>query len=74
VPARKQSLILNKSVSDHTDYILKGRRAWLDVENLTVRVLKTDEGVVVDIWPLGEEFEEPIATTYALFNEGAPTD
>lgn len=65
MPARKQSLkLLNES-----DYILKKECAWITVEYLSVRIKKTDEGVVIDIWPLGEEMGDPIASTYAFFSE-----
>ncbi len=45
-------------------------RLWITVENLSVHIVQTDEGVVVDIYPLNHEDEEPVATTYAFFNEG----
>jgi hypothetical protein len=65
MPARKQSLKL----VEESDYILKKDYAWITVENLSVQIKKTDEGVVVDIWPLGEEMGDPIASTYAFFSE-----
>ena len=45
---------------------------WLTVGNISVRVYKTDEGVVCDMWPLNSEDGEPLATTYAFFHEAEP--
>lgn len=42
---------------------------WITVKNLSVYLKRTDEGVVVDIFVLGYEAEDPLASTYAFFNE-----
>jgi len=42
---------------------------WITVKNLSVYINETDEGIVVDIYPLNHEIENPIASTYAFFNE-----
>lgn len=57
----------------------KGVNEQIIVKNLSVLVHQTDEGVVVDIYPLGEEgVDDPIATTYAFWQdvdcEGRPDD
>ena len=52
------------------DCVLTGDSVWVTVKNLSVRIAKTDEGVVVDIYPLKQENDEPITTTYAYFREG----
>lgn len=54
---------------DGCDYELVGESTWITVKNLSVYVKKTDEGVVVDIFNKGEEADEPLASTYAFFNE-----
>lgn len=57
---------------EENEFVLspEARGAWVDVDNLTVHIIRTDEGVVVDIHPnpMKEEIE-PIASTYAFFNE-----
>ena len=42
---------------------------WITVKNLSLYINQTDEGVVVDIYPLNHEMDNPIASTYAFFNE-----
>jgi len=51
-------------------YVLTGRYCWITVNNLSVYVTKTDEGVVVDIYTLNKEMAPPIASTWATFAEG----
>jgi len=42
---------------------------WITVKNLSVYINETDEGVVVDIYALNHEMDDPITSTYAFFNE-----
>ena len=42
---------------------------WLTVKGFSVRVLSTAEGVLVNIWPIGKEDGESIASTYVFDNE-----
>ena len=51
------------------DYLLADDAAWFTVKDFSVRIKGTDEGVVVDIYELGREDDDPIASTYALDNE-----
>jgi hypothetical protein len=46
------------------DYTLEEGAAWFTVKGFSIRILSTDEGVVVDIYELGNEWE-PLASTYA---------
>lgn len=48
------------------DYILADGAAWFTVKKFSIRVQETDEGVVVDIYKLGDEMSESIASTYAF--------
>ena len=58
------------------DYTLKAGETscWITVDDLSVYVVRTDEGVVVDIFPRWEEAEDPIASTWALNDEGRNED
>ena len=47
------------------DYTLEEGAAWFTVKGFSIRILSTDEGVVVDIWKDGGEMDSPIASTYA---------
>ena len=55
------------------DFVLKDNSCWIDVDNLTVYIHKTDEGVIVDIYGKKDgktlADEGPISSTYAFFNE-----
>lgn len=42
---------------------------WITVNNISVHIIKTDEGVVVDLYPAKKENDNPIASTYAHFTE-----
>lgn len=39
------------------------------MDNISVWVHRSDEGVVVDLWPHQGEMDEPLASTYAFFSE-----
>ena len=49
------------------DYVLEGGHVWITVKDLSVHIKKEKEGVVVDVYPLGDEDTEPIASTWALW-------
>ena len=51
------------------DYTLEEGAAWFTVKGFAIRILSTDEGVVVDIWKDGGEMDSPIASTYAFDQE-----
>ena len=59
---------MEKNLKDN-DYVLVEGAGWFRVENLAVRIHKTDEGVVVDIYSNGLEMGGPVASTYAFFAE-----
>ena len=59
---------MSKDLKDD-DYTLTEGAAWFTVKGFSIRILSTDEGVVVDIYSEGEEMESPIASTYAFDNE-----
>ena len=54
-----------------SDYVLKEEHTsvWITVDNISVYVRRTDEGVAVDLYPLGEEMEGSLVGTWALFSE-----
>jgi hypothetical protein len=46
------------------DYALTEGAAWFTVKGFAIRILSTEEGVAVDIYESGNEWE-PIASTFA---------
>lgn len=64
-------IIQVKTLSDSCDYKMAKdiKSLWIEVDNISVHIVRTDEGIVVDLYPLGCENQDAIATTYAFFNE-----
>lgn len=60
--------------TEDSDYILNKdfRSAWVTVDNLSVYISRTDEGVVVDLYPHGDENNDPLGSTYAFFSDVKP--
>ena len=54
-----------------TDYTLREEHnfVWVTVGKLSIYIKRNDEGVSVDIYPVGGETEESLASTYAYFSE-----
>lgn len=46
---------------------------WITAGNASVYLKRTDEGLVVDVYPLNREMEESVASTYAFDSELAPS-
>jgi len=44
-------------------------RVFLIVGNIEVHIHRADEGVVVDLYSRGVGADEPLASTYVMFNE-----
>ena len=42
---------------------------WITVKNLSVYLVETDEGLVLEVYALGCEAEDPLISTYVFFNE-----
>lgn len=48
------------------------KSVWVKINNIDVHIVETDEGVVVDMYARpkeGEDFGEPISSTWATFAE-----
>ena len=56
-----------------TDFTLgqgeSGDNAWITVGSISVHVVRTDEGIVVDLYPKAGEMSEALASTYLFFAE-----
>jgi len=59
----------NNTDNNISDYILKDESCWITVEDLSVYIQNTEDGVAVDIYPLDDETSYPLASTYAEFSE-----
>ena len=42
---------------------------WITIKNLSVYIVKTDEGIMLEVYPLGREYDEALISTYVFFNE-----
>ena len=58
-------------VHDEEDYALEQGvdGIWVEVDNIDVHIIRTDEGVIADLWSNEREDDEPMTSTYAHFNE-----
>ena len=56
---------MNTDLQD-ADYTLTEGAAWLTVKKFSIRVISTEEGIMVDVYKLGAEMHSPIASTYAF--------
>lgn len=56
---------------EFSDYILPEdvTSFWVAVDNLSLYIRRTDEGVAVDIYPVGMEMEDSIVGTWCLRSE-----
>ena len=53
------SLVFEGEDEDSNDYRLEGSSAWISVDELSVYVHRTSEGVTVDIYPRRNEADDP---------------
>lgn len=68
--ALKQELAFKvDSSSEVTLNLEKNDSVWVKVKNISVKVQGTDEGVVVDCYPVDSEDDEAYASTYMFYDE-----
>ena len=67
-PASRDNMKTYIPLSDN-DYTLVDGAAWFTVKKFSIRIHATDEGVIADIFALGREMDESIASTYAYDSE-----
>ena len=65
--------VLSLDTNEGLDYTLHpdAHSVWITVDNISVYIVRTDEGVSVDLFPKGREGDESIAGTWALNQEAA---
>jgi hypothetical protein len=56
------------------DFELKEGSAWITVGNISVYIRKSDEGVAVDLFPVGDEMSDSLAGTWLTFAEAEPVE
>lgn len=56
--------------SQDGDFVLESGSMWVTVGNLSVYIVKTDEGVAVDVYPHHDEMNMSLGGTWVLFQEG----
>ena len=55
--------------NDITEITTDYRRTWVTVGPYSVLLNRTDEGIVIDVYPLGREDGDTVATTWAHDND-----
>jgi hypothetical protein len=58
-------------LQEDRDYIMSVGcdSVWITVGNISVHVRKQDEGVTIDLYPLGKESSNYFTSTYMTFQE-----
>jgi hypothetical protein len=54
---------------DGNDYVLKGRSCWIKVENVAIYIRRTDEAVLVELYPNGDEGTDELDSMAVYFSE-----
>jgi hypothetical protein len=60
--------------SQDYDLVAPHERVWIGVKGISVCIVDTGEGVVVDLFANGREYDGSIASTYASYNEAEVED
>ena len=68
-----QALAITNPDDQATDYeLMEGHQScWITVNNISVYIRRTDEGVSVQLYPLNNEFEDSLGETWATFAEAS---
>ena len=54
-----------------TDYVLDGSDTlWITVSNVSINIVRREDGVSVMLYPLGQEMNDCIAETWMAWEEG----
>ena len=61
------ALVPDKNNQPETDYILKDEMCWITVGPFSVHVRDLGDAVSVDIFPRGEENDDPVSSSYVGF-------
>lgn len=63
----------SEELDGSVDYVMAvdaaDQRLWIGVDNISVYIRRNDEGVSVDLYPMGAEDGESLAGTWALFQD-----
>jgi arginine repressor len=64
---------VEKLLEEDVDYTLTTVSTWITVKDMSIHIVKTDEGVVVDIYALGHEDDQNalLASCYAFDEDAA---
>lgn len=79
LPDGEEDGLVDFHLSEHHQYGYvtvappKGNKDLEGVE-LTVCIKRKDEGVVIDVWPKGQEMDEPLVSTNAFWFEAMPEE
>ena len=56
------------------DPVLEEGSCWITVGNISVYIKKGDDGVSVDLYPLGDEMASSLASTWLTYAEAEPVE
>lgn len=67
------SALVCKGSNDY-DLVARHKSVWITVGNISVHVIRTDEGVAVDLYPAGRETDDALASAYAFASDAIEDD
>lgn len=65
-------LTKDDSSDSESDYTLNWGSCWITVENASIYIIKTETGVIVDIYARGNEADSAIGSTMVSFADCDP--
>lgn len=68
---RSDETIVRDGDLDAPDYKLQGDSAWIKVDNISIKITKSSEGVAVDTYPLGDEMATALTSQTTFFDTAA---
>lgn len=66
----KGNLVKGKEAPEDYDMHEDADSVWIGYKEIDIHIKRTDEGVVVDLWPHVEEYSQTLDSTWVLFTEG----
>lgn len=69
MPEKTTALILDEYTRDEYTMRPEFRHIWVTIDNLSLYIVRNDEGVSVDIYPKNDEASDSLGGTWVLFSE-----
>ena len=61
--------ILTADADGNRDFVLEGMSCWITVGTAAIHIMRTDDGVAVDLYRDGHEMDALVGGTWATWDE-----